>query len=270
MLALLAVILVGSALAASASAEAGPFWHHREVGEKGEGSKIEEKTPETIKGEAKAVTLTSTIAGTGVEISFSDILLRSILFNTPAQGQDISTFTFVTPKLVKPALTGCEVKIGKENIVVLKGHLMWKWDGTRTQLEAVNQRTAGQRVDVGFTPVVPTEQTPFVEELDYRSIGGLTSVTFSPAANCGVLAGTFTLGGSDVAMPNLEPEEFHRTLSMMSYVNSGQPRGLLQHFWGGTRNQGAKLGLTLDREPASMPSQTTAETEKQEIAVFEK
>jgi hypothetical protein len=49
----------------------GPFWHHREVGEKGEGVKIEEKSPETFSGTAGTVTLETSISGQKIVVQSS-------------------------------------------------------------------------------------------------------------------------------------------------------------------------------------------------------
>jgi hypothetical protein len=275
MLGLLAVLLVGSAMAASASAAAGPFWHHREVGEKNEGAKIEEKSPETFEGKGGEQTLSSSLSGQKIIIQSKIVESKGEIFNNSKQGQIIVTNHYIEPKLVEPALKGCEVKVGTNNTVTIKGHLAWKWNGEEKQLTAENQREAGQTPDFIFTAIEPPQQKPAVKEINLVGVGGFTPITLSPAANCGALAGTFTVAGSDVGIGNLGLEEWSqnltvRTISNPTPSNKELIQIYLQHYWDGEAQQGAKIGLTFAGEPASLVGQTNTKTTKQEVAGFEK
>jgi hypothetical protein len=264
---LLAAMLASSALASTASAEAGPFWHHRAVGEKGTGTKIEESAPELIKGEGKEATLTGNIGGTNVKITLLGYILETIIYNTPLRGQIKTRIIAKVVSFLEPVLKGCEAKIGTNNTFALKGHLMWKWNGEKKQLEEQPQRE--QTWDIGYTAVAPGQQN--VEEVNLTK-GGLTTVTLS-GTGCGILVGTFALSGSDVSIPNRQLEEFSKTLSLRTLANpqTGEKNQIfLQHYWDGTQFQGAKLGLVLGTEPAALTSQTESEAATDEIAVFEK
>ena len=67
-LGLLAVMLAGSITAGAASAEAGPFWHHRAPGTEGAGAKIEPKAPENFSGKGGGQTLLGEIGGAKIEL----------------------------------------------------------------------------------------------------------------------------------------------------------------------------------------------------------
>ena len=55
----------------------------------------------------------------------------------------------------------CTATVGQQNqfnnAVQFKGHLAWKWNGTKTQLEEQPQKE--QKWDIVFTQVEPQEQT---------------------------------------------------------------------------------------------------------------
>jgi hypothetical protein len=272
LLGVLAVMLLGSLMAASASAEAGPFWHHREEGEKGsEGLKIEEASPETFTGEGTKQEFASKIGTTEILITSPSTVAEGKIFNNANQGQIVLTNKYTKPTLVKPNFPNCEVKVGTANEVVIKGHLMWKWNGTKTQLE--EQPQAEQRWDIGFTAIEPPQQKPAVAEVDLTKVGSFTKITLT-GGECGTLAGSFVVFGSDVGIPNHPNlKEFSRNLNVRTLSNP-QTTELnqiyLQHYWDGTAFQGAKLGLVFGKEPASLVGQTETKTTKQEVAVFEK
>jgi hypothetical protein len=260
-LGLMAVMLACLTFAATASAEAGPFWHHREVGGEGEGAKIEEKSPEQLTGEAKEASLSANIAGTEVEFSFT-ILLKSRIYNGALQGQIKTLYDFSNISILKPALKGCEVKFGSANTVVLKGHLAWKWNGEKKQLEEVPQ--LNQTPDIIYTYYEPTQQKPFVEKVVFET-GTLWTITLS-GSGCGVLLGTFPVSGGDVGIPNIGVGTFTTKLG----VRTPPAQSYLQHFWDGTAYQGILLHLLFGGEIAHFSAQTESKAEKQEIAIFEK
>jgi hypothetical protein len=276
MLGLLAVMLVGSVMAATASAEAGPFWHHRPIGETKNtvGSKIEPTAPENFSGTQGQQTLAGEAAGLKVEISAPSAEVKGAIFNGEHQGQIKMSILYKEPKLIKPELKECAVLIGAANTVVVKGHLAWKWNGTKKQLETLPQITE-QTPDIIFTSVEPQQQKPAVVE-DYRKVGVFTTITFK-GTGCGVLAGTFSVEGSEVGIPNRKLEEFSRTLAVRTLPSetginkeAGEGAGFLQHIWDGEAYQGIIVGLKFGGNPANLIGQTETEAAQQEIAVFEK
>jgi hypothetical protein len=272
-LGLLALTLVGSAMAATASAEAGPFWYHREVG----GSKAEKLAgEENFKGTGGIQVLAGKIGGTEIEIEAKSTEAKGKVFNNANQGQIVLVNHYFEPKLTKPAtLPNCEVKVGAGNEVAIKGHLMWKWNGTKEQLTEQPQKN--QTWDIGFTSIEPPQQKPAVEEVDLvHAPGSFVTITFAgkggKASECGVLAGSFTVVGSEVGVPNLALGVFSKTLNVRTLSNPQKEKEqiFLQHYWDGEAFQGAKLGLVFGGEPASLVGQTETEAEKQELAVMEK
>ena len=155
-LGVLAVMLVGSAMATTASAEAGPFWHHRAEGGKGVGEKIEPKAPENFRGPGGEQKLKIKVATTSLEVTSMSLQIKGAVFNGPDRGQIKSELVYSQPKLTSPNFPNCLVTVGTKNIVVLKGHLMWKWDGTKTQLGKVVQQPE-QTPDIVFTAVEPQQ-----------------------------------------------------------------------------------------------------------------
>jgi hypothetical protein len=142
----LLVIMFAGSLSASALAEAGPFWHRRAVGGKNKGEKISESAKESCTSRGGVQTLTYKISGTPVEVVINST--EGELYNNSRQGQFEFQNFYKEPHLVKPELKGCEVKIGKEDRVPLKGHLMWKWNGAKEQLEEqpAKRTNGGSRV----------------------------------------------------------------------------------------------------------------------------
>jgi hypothetical protein len=266
----LAVMLLGSAMAASASAEAGPFWHHRAIGGEGVGAKVEPNTPESFKGTGGEQKLKGTLAGEPVEITSSSLQVKGAIFNGPDRGQVKLELIYNQPKLIKPNKPNCAVTVGEKNIVVVKGHLMWKWDGTKTQLEKAVQQPE-QTPDLVFSAVEPSQQKPFVEKLKFTNNGTFTTVALKNAAECGVIAGTFPVSGSEVGIPSpARTEEWSRKLAVRTVESQSTTEPFLQHFWDQEAYQGAIVGLTFGSNPASLIGQTEVEAAQQEIAVFEK
>lgn len=260
MLGMLAVMLAGSVMAATASAEAGPFWHHRAIGGEGEGAKVEPKAPENFRGTGTTQRLKGLISGTEIEVTSSGTQIKGAIFNNASQGQIKLQLVFTQPTLVKPSLANCSVTVGenKDNIVQVKGHLMWKWDGSEAQLKENPQ--VNQKWDIGFTGVEPQQGETELKR-------GTFSVVNFIGSGCGVLVGKVPVTGSAVGIPSpSQLKEWSRTLGVRTVdVNKIQ-----QHFWDGVAAQGAKLGLNLGPNEATFIGQSTVEAEQQEIAVFEK
>jgi len=263
-LGLLAVMLAGSVMAATASAEAGPFWHHRAFQGTGAGLKIEPKAPENFSGEGGEQILKGLIGITEFEIVSKSLQVKGAIFNNPNQGQIKLEIVYNQPKLLRPEISGCVVTVGAKNIVQVKGHLMWKWNGTTQQLNEQPQRQ--QKWDIGFTAIEPQQQES--AETQILKEGTFTTITFT---SCGVLNGTFNVSGSEVGIPDpSQLEEWSRNLTVRTVDHKQGTGHVLQHYWAGTRFQGAELGLRVGTNSATLTGQTKVSSEQQEISVFEK
>jgi hypothetical protein len=258
MLGLLAVMLAGSIMASTASATAGPFWHHRAVGGEGEGAKIEPAGAESFKGEGGEQILAGKLSTEPVEIVSKSVQVKGAIFNNALQGQIKLELIYNQPTLVKPALKECTVVVGEKNIVVVKGHLMWKWNGEKKQLEEPTQEA--QKPDLAFTPA------EIAEGATTLPTGVFTTITLK-GSGCGVLAGTFKVEGSDVGLPS--PSNVKEWSTKLS-VRTIPGENLLQHFWNGKEFIGAKVGLIFGGNTSSLIGQTKTTANQQEIAVFEK
>jgi hypothetical protein len=282
-LGLLAVMLAGSVMTATASAEAGPFWHHRTGGE-GEGSKIEPKAPENISAKGGLQTFTAEFGGAKVEMTSPAVQVKSAIFNAPHQGQ-IKLNLFYQPFSVKVggvAKPLCKVTLGQQgqfsNIIQLKGHLAWKWNGTEKQLNEQPQKE--QKPDIIFTTVEPQEQ-PERPLLDLRRQGVFAEFKFV-GTECGLFNGTsIKASGSKVGLPNpSQLEEWTKKLEVRTIASGQLPNevlgkkvegeGFLQHIWVGNGYQPVIVGLTFEGNTANLTSQIVGEASQQEIAIFEK
>jgi hypothetical protein len=180
------------------------------------------------------------------------------------------TITYKEPKLVKPELKECAAIVGTNNVLVLKGHLEWKWNGTAAQLTAEPQ-TKEQTPELVFTSVEPLQ----AGTADFRKNGVFTTLTLK-GTGCGVLAGTFSDEGSVVGFPNRKIEEFSRKLAIRTTASetinkeAGEGEGFLQHDWNGKAFQGIIAGVKFGGNPANIIGQTETESAQQEIAIFEK
>jgi hypothetical protein len=282
----LAVMLAGSVMAATASAEAGPFWHHRQEGESGEGAKIPANKPENFSGHGGVQTLTGEISNIKVELISAAAQVKGQIQNTEHQGQ-IKVAIFYQPPSLK--INGetpkeCIASVGQQgqftNIVQLKGHLAWKWDGTTQQLTEQPQRQ--QKWDIVFTQAEPQEQTgrPLI---DLRKAPGAFAEIKFTGAGCGVLStGPAKVAGAEVGIPApSQLESWSKKLNIRTLPSGQFPKevlgeaaptgaGFLQHIWVGAGYQPLVLGLTLGGNAANLSGQTDVDAEQQEIAVFEK
>jgi hypothetical protein len=269
MLGLLAVVLVGSIVAASASAEtAGPFWVHRAIGEKGEGGKIEPKAPENFSGSGGKQRLIAKIGTTEIEIAAPTSTVKGAIFNNALRGQIKFEVVYNQPALLKPELKGCTFVVGTANIVVAKAFLAWKWNGTKEQLEKKPQKA--QTWDIVAAPLEPAIQKPEPEilKLDETASGGFTSISLK-GTGCGALAGTFAMDGSEVVLPEkLTLGEFSKELNVRT-ISPQEKESFKQHFWNGERYLGILVGLNFGGNPANLVGQYNATAAQQEISVIE-
>ena len=256
----LALLVLGSCTASVAAGEAGPFWHHRQTSAEGAGSKIEAKSPEALPPEAGAVqqTLKMVIAGTPVEVVAANAQAKGIIYNNSMQGQIKLLAIYVEPKLDKPELKSCVPTLGEGDQVKLIGHLAWKWNGLKSQLEEATQK--GQVADVIFTP------TEIENGATGLPTGEFTKVTLE-GSGCGVLVGKYSITGSTSS--GLKPgglEEWQAQATM------NMPGGEMQHFWNGSSFIGVKPALEVLSKPAGsvVLSGPVGGHPAQEIAVFEK
>jgi hypothetical protein len=273
MFALLAMMLVGFVMASSVLAAAGPFWHHRPIGGEGAGSKIEPSAPENLTGKQTEQTLLGEVSGIKIEVAAPGATVTDAIFNGVNSGQIKTTITYKEPKLKKPELKECGVVIGTNNSIVVKGHLVWKWSGKPEQLrDEPNQDE--QTPDLVYTVPEPQQQSTTV--VDYRKNGIFTTIAFK-GTGCGVLAGTFSVEGSESGVTNKKIEEFSRTLAVRTSPSAtsinkeaGEGAGFLQHYWAVKEFQGLIVGLKFGGNPASLIGQTEVEAAQQEVAIFEK
>ncbi len=255
-LGLLAMLLAAALAPGAAFAEAGPFWHHREVGGKGIGEKIEEKSPENFSGEGGEQIFLGELSGTKVEIVAKSVQAKGIVYNSTLQGQFKLLLKGHEPRLVKPELKGCEVKVGENNELKAEGHLAWKWNGEKKQLEEQPQALQ--------TPSAIATPAPIEAGATKLPEGSFTSVSLK-GTPCGVLAGTFKASGSASALP--KPAKLEEWSTNLTIAFPGWKQ---LHFWNGKEFIGASVGLTVGGNPATITGSALSKAAVQEIAAFEK
>jgi hypothetical protein len=252
----LTLLLVSAFASTNALAGAGPFAYHRAIGEKGNGVKIAETSPESFQGEGGEQRAASKISGTEIEGVAKSVQLKGIIYNNSLQGQLKMELKFHEVELTKPKLPGCEVKFGKNDTTSVVGHLAWKWNGTTKQLEEQSQAGQGPTgVGVGSEIKEGATELPNTE---------FTSIAFTGSA-CGVLIGKFAAKGSETI--KTKPSalgEWSKSLAIT--LSEGKER---IHFWNGKSFIGAETALLLGSEPARISGESKAEVSSQEIAVFE-
>ena len=253
----LAVLSAASLTATAAYGEAGPFWHHRANSKEGLGSKIEEKAPETVTGTGGEKILFGSIAETTVTITSKSLQVKSILYNNALQGQLKLTVKLNEVRLVKPELKGCEVKVGENNEYKAEGHLMWKWNGEKGQLSELPVKEQTHDMVLTSTPIEAG-----ATELPKAS---LTTISLK-GSGCGVLVGTFKVGGSIAAVTT--PAGLEEWSPQLTVKTPGPTK---QHFWNGKETIGAEPRLEFDNVLAHVEGTAEGKTTSgQEIAVFEK
>jgi hypothetical protein len=263
LLALVVMLALGAYAAATASAEAGPFFHHRPVGGKGEGEKIEPKAPEGISSSPGEAFFLFDVSGTRVLILTSDTQLKGVIYNNALQGQSKIKMEFVDPEIVEPTVKECTPVIGENDTVKVFGHLVWKWNGTqeqRTEVPIKNQTP--------YWIFLPSELQSGATELPK---GTLFSLTLK-GAGCGVLAGTYPIKGNYAAAikpPHVEEWSEDETQTLL-------PDGEKIHFWNGKEFVGAETRAELTGEIMTFVGELKFDTighqggAAEEIARFEK
>jgi hypothetical protein len=230
LLGLLACVLMGSVAADAAYAEAGPFFLTRGVGSEGSGEKLSETNPGEVYGEGGEQALKSTIAGTAIEITAKSAQDKGIIYNNALQGQVKILAAYSGLKLAKPELKECTPKMGSKNEIKTEGHLAWKWNGEKSQLEESSPKV--QKPGIIFT------SAPIAEGQTKLSEGRFTEVILS-GSGCGVLAGTFPVTGS-LSM-TIKPANVGE---WTTGLGSAAPGSKQVHFWNAKEFVGAEAGLS--------------------------
>jgi hypothetical protein len=250
------LIIAGSLMATTAMAGPGPFAYHRPIGSKGNGVKITEQSPEAFQGEGGEQKAASRISNMTVEGVAKSVQIKGIIYNNNLQGQLKMNLKFNEVTLSQPKLPGCEVKIGKNDMATVVGHLAWKWNKTKAQLEEQSQASQGATgIGLGSELKEGATELPKSE---------FSKITFSGAA-CGVLVGTFTASGSETI--KTKPEhlgEWSKSLAI-TLAEGKEP----VHFWNGSSFIGGETGLMLGSEPATVVGESKAEVAQQEVTVLE-
>jgi hypothetical protein len=281
LVALAAVILLGSLSASPAFAEGGPFCHHRAVGGKGEGEKISEAEPEAFDGGGGEQQLVDKILGSPITIAIKQVQVKGIVYNNLDQCQTKTLIDYVEPRVVSPAsFTGCEVKINIQNSVKIFGHQAWKWAGEKKELEEKEPGKIQHR-DWIFLPVelpqgaigLPKTEVPFAIITLSKKGTGECEIAKIEANVTGSMSGEgfkLTNGGE----PKQALEEFGTEEEINTELNGG--RGP-QKFWNGSLPWiGVQTGLEFAGAAATYKAAFKIKTigrqqgAAQEIAYFEK
>jgi hypothetical protein len=253
---LLMLLVLGSVGSATASAEPGPFWHHRAEKGTGEGEKIAETAKENVSGESAEAVLKGRAGGAAVTIKCT-LKAKGKIWNATNQGQGEFTTAF----------TGCVLVGSKECVVTVEpkgtysAHLMWKYQGQPKELEnTAPQKELGQKWDILLLP--PGSE---LTETGIKEEASFATITF--VKGCGVLTGMKAeVKGATVAYGGTEIGEFAKS---STYVFLGLP-AYMQHYWNGKIFVAIEPKLIFANEPATFATQIPLTAEKQEIAVFEK
>ncbi len=255
----LGMLMLGAFVSASAYATAGPFWHER-TGGSGTGVKIEEKMPEQFQGEGGEQRFLTKIGASEIEFTAPSVQVKGVIYNNALQGQIKLELKYGTITVVKPKDPECVVTVGIGNTVKTIGHLAWKWNGQKKQLEEQPQ-SKQQKVELLFTPKEIAEgekALPTGTFAEFTFKGGTTK--------CSPLVTPSKVEGSTVGFPTpTNLEEWSKTLAVRT------PEGKeKQHFWNGSEFIGVETGLKFAGNEASLIGETKVNADLQEIAVFEK
>jgi hypothetical protein len=257
---LLAVVATGSLVSTAVYAAAGPFVHRRPIGSKGEGEKIAESAPEPFQGEGGQQRQVAKIASTIVEGVAESVQVKGIFYNNSLQGQLKMQLKFQDVHSVKPNLPECNIKIGNNNTAKVVGHLGWKWNGEKKQLEESVQSAQQEPVGVGLATELEAGAVELPNNVPF------TTITYANKG-CGVLGGVYVAKGSEtIKTTPSHLEEWAKSLTLTLAEKGGEKL----HFWNGKSQIGGETLLSLANEPATIGGESKASVTGQEIAVFEK
>lgn len=192
-------------------------------------------------------------------MTVESIQIKQKLWSNPDQCQLKIDILYHNPRLVKPAASGCEVKIGENNLVQLYGHQVWTWNGEKKQLEEKPQ--ANQHRDWLFSA------TELQQGATEPPKGSFTTITLSSEKGSTCLLASKSKVEGDVAA-----EPTPNTLGTFAQTEGTKISGgeALQHFWNGKEYIGFKTGLIFAGEPAKLEGENKATDASQEIGFFEK
>ncbi len=253
--ALFLLLVLAGAPAPAAGAGAGPFLLQRETGSKGEGESVSEGPPEVVQGEGGEQKLTGTVLGEKVSITAKGVQVKGLVYGKPLQDQVKVTLKFSEPKLTKPELKECEVKIGEENTVHVLGYLAWTWNGESKQLS--------EKAQPNQKPVWIFLPSELAEGATSLPKGKFATVTLK--TGCGALAGSYSIEGGEVG--ELKPEKTEEWASAQT-INTSEGKKKL-HFWNGKKAVGVEAGLTLGGSAGAMVGSFKVSIPSKEVAIWE-
>lgn len=257
-LSLLALFVLGSVGSATASAEPGPFWHHRALnGTEFPGEKIEKAAKEKVSGESNAVTLKGKAGGLTLQIKCK-LKFTGTIWNEEKQGQGSFETKFTECGVAERLCPVTVVTTGE-----YPAHLMWKYLGNSKELEQIKPQSKIQGPELLIIPpgVELTQAGGLKEEKSFAT------VEISTEKGCGeALGGLKTeVAGATVAVA-FKPaiEHFAQTTTFL-FLGQNEYR---QHYWNGERQVQLKVGLKAFAAPATFSAEVPTTAEKQEIAIF--
>lgn len=253
--ALLLLVVLAGAPAPAMGAEAGPFLLQRETGSKEEGESFSQGPPEVIQGEGGEQKLTGTVLGEKISITTKGVQIKGLVYGKPRQEQVKVALKFSEPKLTKPELKECEVKIGENNTVNVDGYLGWTWSGESKQLS--------EKAQPSQKPVWIFLPSELAEGATGLSKGKFATVTLK--TGCGALAGSYSMEGSEVG--ELKPEKVEEWATAQA-INTSEGKKKV-HFWNGKEAVGVEAGLTLGTSAGAMVGSFKASVSGKELSIWE-
>jgi hypothetical protein len=267
-LVIIAMLLLSAFWATLANAEGGPYFYHRAIGSTVKGVKISESSPEPVEGKGEEQKLSGKIGGQETEVVSSAVEIKGEDYNTVNSAQSKLKLVYIEPKLKKPNLPGCEVKVGPENTVHLELWQIWKWDGTPRQLKKQFVQWKLQKWD-GWAIVRQPHFTKEQEESQEIEPPNETFTEIALGKGCGLLENTKSKTNGTASIQDLLklPGEYTQT---QSFVSEGAGT-FKQHicFWWRPECTGFKLvALELAGSTAEYKGSFKATTPNQELALY--
>ena len=264
----IALLLVGSYAAAVAYAEGGPYYHHRAVGEKGNGVKISETSPEPFEGQGGEQVLSSKVAGTPIEIVSKEVKISGVIYNNVNQAQSKTQLTYAPFELRKPEAKQCKVKMGAAEKVTFLGWIDWSWNGQVKQLSVKPQEKEQKIDDISFSKELKFtkaqeegDELPPPEE-EFTTV----HIEKSSGESC-ILEGTYKINGASIlaATKPTKLGEWSQTY-IIQWTSGGD-----QHHWFFfvRKFDGMHVSLTMAGAPAEYKGELEEKTPKQEVELSE-
>ena len=262
------LLLIGVCAATAAYAEGGPYFRHRGIGEKGNGVKISETSPERVEGQGGEQVLIGKIGGTPVEIVSKGVKIEGIIYNNVNQGQSKTELTYAPLELRKPEAKQCKVKIGTAEKVVFYGWIDWSWNGLKSQLSVKPQEKEQKIDDISFSrepkftkAQEEGEELPPPEE-EYTTV----HIEKSGAESC-ILEGTYKINGANI-LAAIKPTKLGEwsQIYIVQWTKGGD-----QHHWTFylRKFDGMHVSLSMAGAPAEYKGELEEKTPKQEVDLSE-